>query len=65
MTLGDFSVWYFLLDQLILVTILIVGVTYFTSKSLLKVQRVISSEIKIYLEQVLQKHMEKIQILQH
>ena len=61
MTLGDFSVWYFLLDELILVILLIVGVTYFTSKSLLKVQRVISSEVKIYLEQVLQKHMEKIE----
>jgi signal transduction histidine kinase/ActR/RegA family two-component response regulator len=61
MTLGDLSVWYFLLDEIVLVGLLITGVAYFTSKSLLKIQRAIASEIKVYLEQTLHKQMEKIE----
>ena len=58
MTLGELNVWYFLLDGVALVTLFILVVAYLVPKSLLKIQRTIASEIKVYLEQVLQKHRE-------
>ena len=56
MTLGELNIWYFLFDELLLVGILVAGLTYFTSKSLFKAQKVIISEIKAYLEKTLLEH---------
>ena len=56
MTLGELNVWYFLLDGIALITLFILAVAYLIPKSLSKIQRVIASEIKVYLEQTLLKH---------
>ena len=59
MTLGELNIWFFLLDEIVLVGIFIVAVSFLIPKSLIRVQKNISSEVKVYLEQTLNKHREK------
>ena len=57
----EFNWWYLILDEIILVIVLISGITFFASKSLIKVKNLIVSETKEakeYLKVLLEEHRE-------
>ena len=54
----EFNWWYLILDEIVMLAILTAGVTFFVSKSLVKVKKLVTGEVKEYLQVVLEEHKE-------